>query len=198
MHRDWAGVKKLRHLGAHVICLDETGFLIMPVLRRAWAPCGMTPTLPVGARSHEKVSGIGALIVSPRRRHFTLALALYPRGNIRGPQVLRFLRHLARHVRDPFILLWDRGRSHQAALLYARGCSLAHPRCHVVWFPPYAPDPNPVELLRSYLKDGRLANFTPNTTDEIQASVSRERRRLARHPELLRSFFRHSALPFHV
>ena len=34
--------------------------------------------------------------------------------------------------------------------------------------------------------------------DEIQASVSRERRRLARHPELLRSFFRHSALPFHV
>ena len=117
MHRDWAGVKKLRHLGAHVICLDETGFLIMPVLRRAWAPCGMTPTLPVGARSHEKVSGIGALIVSPRRRHFTLALALYPRGNIRGPQVLRFLRHLARHVRDPFILLWDRGRSHQAALV---------------------------------------------------------------------------------
>src|SRR5438876_5241187 len=77
---------------------------MMPVLRRTWAPCGMTPTLSVSVHSHEKVSGIGALIVSPRRRHLTLALALYPRRNIRGPQVLRFLRHLACHVRGPFVL----------------------------------------------------------------------------------------------
>ena len=45
---------------------------MMPVLRRTWAPCGITPTLPVRGRSHEKVSGIGALIVSPRRRRITL------------------------------------------------------------------------------------------------------------------------------
>ena len=85
---------------------------MMPVLRRTWAPCGVTPTVSVRARSHEKVSGIGALIVSPRRRQITLALALHPHRNIRGPEVLRFLRHLARQVRGPFILLWDRGRSH--------------------------------------------------------------------------------------
>ena len=64
---------------------------MMPVLRRTWAPCGATPTVPVRARSHEKVSGIGALIVSPRRRQITLALALHPHRNIRGPEVLRFL-----------------------------------------------------------------------------------------------------------
>jgi len=169
---------------------------MMPVLRRTWARCGATPTLPVRARSHEKVSGIGALIVSPRRRHITLALALYPHRNIRGPEVLRFLRQLARHVRGPFILLWDRGRSHRHALV--RTWLSAHPRCHAVWFPPYAPELNPVELLWSYLKYGRLANFVPDTTDDIQTTVSRERRRLTRHPELLRSFFRHSALPFRV
>ena len=67
-----------------------------------------------------------------------------------------------------------------------------------MWFPPYAPDLNPVELLWGYLKYGRLANLTPDTVDDIQSNVCRERRRLARHPELLRSFFRHSALPFHV
>ena len=168
----------------------------MPVLRRTWARRGTTPTLSVRARSHEKVSGIGALIVSPHRRQITLALALHPRLNIRGPQVLRFLRQLARHVRGPFILLWDRGRSHKHALV--RNWLDHHPRCDVVWFPPYAPELNPVELLWSSLKYGRLANFAPNTTDEIQASVRRERRRLARHPDLFRSFFRHSALPFHV
>ena len=106
---------------------------MMPVLRRTWAPCGETPSFTVRARSHEKVSGIGALIVSPRRRRITLALALHPRRNIRGPQVRRFLRHLARHVRGPFVLVWDRGRSHQHALVQA--WLAAHPRCHLVWFP---------------------------------------------------------------
>ena len=91
---------------------------------------------------------------------------------------------------------WDRGRSHKHHLV--RAWLTAHPRCHIVWFPPYAPDLNPVELLWSYLKYGRLANFAPDTTKDIQTAVSRERRRVARHPELLRSFFRHSALSFRV
>jgi len=55
-----------------------------------------------------------------------------------------------------------------------------------------------VELLWSYLKYGRLANLAPDTLDDIQTNVCRERRRLAQHPDVLRSFFRHSALPFHV
>jgi transposase len=169
---------------------------MMPVLRRTWAPCGDTPRLAVRARSHEKVSGIGALIVSPRRRRISLALALHPRINIRGPQVLHFLRHLTRHVRGPVIVVWDRGRAHKHALV--RAWLATHPRCHIVWFPPYAPDLNPVELLWSYLKYGRLANFAPDTVETIQASVRRERRRLGHRPELLRSFFRHSALPFDV
>lgn len=179
-----------------MICLDETGFLMMPVLRRTWAPRGITPTFAVRARSHEKVSGIGALVVSPRRRQITLALALYPRLNIRGPQVLRFLRHLARHVRGPVILVWDRGNPHKHVLV--RAWLARHPRWTLVWFPPYAPELNPVELLWGYLKYGRLANLTPDSVGDIQSNVCRERRRLARHPELLRSFFRHSALPFHV
>jgi|SRR5687768_15251815 len=169
---------------------------MMPVLRRTWAPCGTTPTLAVRARSHEKVSGIGALIVSPRRRQLTLALALYPRLNIRGPQVLRFLRHLARHVRGPVILVWDRGNPHKHHVV--RAWLATHPRWHIVWLPPYAPELNPVELVWGYFKYGRLANVAPDTVDEIQHHVRRERRRLARHQPLLRSFFRHSALPFRV
>jgi transposase len=169
---------------------------MMPVLRRTWAPCGTTPTFSVRARSHEKVSGIGALVVSPRRRQITLALAPYPRLNIRGPQVLRFLRHLARHVRGPVILIWDRGNPHKHRLV--RAWLARHPRWAIVWLPPYAPDLNPVELLWSYLKYGRLANFAPDTVDEIRAHVCRERRRLGGRPQLLRSFFRHSALPLRV
>lgn len=167
-----------------------------PLLRRTWGQRGVTPTIAVRARAHEKVSGIGALAVSPRRRRVTLALALRAKDNIRGPQVQAFLRHLHRQVRGPVVLLWDRGPSHRHRQV--RAWLAAHPRCHVVWLPPYAPELNPVEQLWSYLKYGRLANFAPDDVLDIQRAVRRERRHLARRPSLLKSFFRHSDLPFRV
>ena len=54
-----------------------------PLLRRTWGQRGVTPTLAVRARHHEKVSGIGALIVSPHRRRLTLAPTLRVKDNIR-------------------------------------------------------------------------------------------------------------------
>lgn len=170
--------------------------MMTPVLRRTWGRRGSTPTLAVRARSHEKVSGIGALLVSPRRRRLRLALALYPDDNIRGPAVLRFLRHLHRHVDGPAVLLWDRGRSHRHREV-SQWLAL-HRRWHVVWFPPYAPELNPVEQLWTYLKYGRLANFTPDDVAEIHGEVRREIVRLRRRPALFRSFVHHSALPFRV
>jgi hypothetical protein len=52
--------------------------------------------------------------------------------------------------------------------------------------------------LWSYLKYGRLANLALDTVDEMCRHVTRERRRLACRPQLLRSFFRYSGLPFRV
>jgi hypothetical protein len=117
---------------------------MLPVLHRTWAPCGVTPPLAVRARAHEKVSGIGALAVSPRRRQLTLALALYLRQNIRGPQVRRFLQHLGRHVRGPVVLVWDRGLPHKHRVVTA--WLVAHRRWHHAWLLPYAPELNPVDL----------------------------------------------------
>src|SRR5437870_9342355 len=169
---------------------------MMPVLRRTWAPCGLTPTLSVRTRSHEKVSGIGALIVSPRRRQLTLALARTRDATFGAPRWCAFfaISGATSAVHSSWFGIGDALTSTSSC---RAGCMLI-PRCHIVWFPPYAPDLNPVELLWSYLKYGRLANLAPDTVDDIQSNVRRERRRLTRHPQLLRSFFRHSALPFRV
>jgi transposase len=167
-----------------------------PLLRRTWGRRGVTPALSVRARHHEKVSGIGALIVSPRRRRLTLALTLRVKDNIRGPQVLRFLQHLHRMFPGPVVLVWDLGRSHRAVIV--RQWLAAHPSWHVTWFPPYAPELNPVEQRWTYLKYGRLANFAPETVEQVRDEVRREVRRLRPRSTLLRSFFRHSALSFRV
>ncbi len=169
---------------------------MQPLLRRTWGRRGVTPTVDVRARRHEKVSGLGALVVSPYRQRLALALALHPKANIRGPQVLDFLRALNRHYRDAFVLLWDRGRPHRHRAV--RAWLEAHPRWHVAWLPPYAPELNPAEQVWTYLKYGRLANFAPDNVSEIHREVRHEARRLGRRQPLLRSLFRHSALPFRV
>ena len=93
--------------------------MMAPLIRRTWARRGQTPALVVSRRSHEKVSGIGALVVSPRRRRITLYLALHPKKNVRGPEVLDFLHQLRRHNPGHLLLLWDQGRSHRHQVVRA-------------------------------------------------------------------------------
>jgi Winged helix-turn helix len=59
IQQEWPRVKKLARRRAHLICLHETGFMMLPVLRRTWAraPCGLTPLLAVHARSRERAPG---------------------------------------------------------------------------------------------------------------------------------------------
>jgi transposase len=149
--------------------------------------------LAVRTRFHEKVSGIGALSVTPRRRRVTLYLALHPRENIRGPQILQVLRRLNR-LGGPVVMLWDRARPHQHRQI--RRWLAARGHWHVEWFPPYAPDLNPVDYLWAYLKYGRLPNFTPTEVTEIQQAVQREARDLTHRPTILKSFFQHAKLLF--
>lgn len=73
-------------------------------------------------------------------------------------------------MRGPFILVWNRGHSHTHALV--RAWLATHRRCHIAWFPPYAADLNPVELLWGYLKYGRLANLAPDTVEDIHRHES--------------------------
>ncbi len=37
--------KKVQRLKAHLAFLDESGFLLIPTVRRTWAPRGQTPLL---------------------------------------------------------------------------------------------------------------------------------------------------------
>jgi transposase len=53
---------------AHIAFVDETGFMLAPLVRRTYAPRGQTPTYRV-ADKHGRISVIGAILVSPGRTH---------------------------------------------------------------------------------------------------------------------------------
>ena len=164
-----------------------------PVVRRTWAVKGRTPIIRPRGRSFEKVSGAGALVISPKGRRLRWYLSLLPKENFRWRRLLTFPRNPRRHVRGPVILLWDRSQSHKHAQV--REFLTAHAGWSIELLPSYAPELNPVEDFWSYFKFGRLANFAPATVADIRPAVRRETRRTRRSQHLLRAIANRCALP---
>lgn len=160
--------------------------------RRTWSPRGRTPSLPQRTRSHQKVSVIAALCVAPGRERVRLYFRLHPGANINAARVAGFLRQLGRQLDGPIVLLWDRLLAHRARSVQAllgRATGL-----RAFFFPPYAPELNPVEYLWGWLKLNPLANWAPSEVEALAAAARRHGRSLQRKPQLLRSFVRHSPL----
>jgi len=185
------GKKNATRLGAYLVFVDESGFLLIPSVRKTWAPRGQTPILRIWQR-RDKISVISAISVSPRRR----CLGLYYRlqtANIRRPDVCTFLRHLLRHLRGAVILLWDNGRIHKGPPIQQL-CD-AFPRLHLEYFPAYAPELNPDEGVWTLAK-GDLANGRPDHTSALRAHLRTSLTKIRRSQQKLRGCITGSELPF--
>lgn len=174
-----------------MVFLDESGLLLLPVVRRTWSRRGETPVLRHVGRNHKKVSAIAALCVSPDRREVRLYFQLLVDANFNRAAVRAFLKQLARHFHDPLLLLWDRAKIHGG--LHTEVLLDVMEWRHF-YFPPYAPELNPVEYLWSYLKTNPLANLACPEVALLAAAGRRHARSLQHQPDLLRSFIRHSPL----
>ncbi len=160
-------------------------------MRKTWAPRGCTPILRHSAK-HDRISTISALTVSSRHRHLGLYVN-FSRDNITGVEVVRFLRHLLRHLAGPIVLLWDGGTIHRRALVTA--FLHRHPRLHVYRFPAYAPDLNPDEFVWAQAKRF-LANGAAMDIEALAVDVRRAVYRVKRSHRLLRSCLHASQLPW--
>ena len=68
------------------------------------------------------------------------------------------------------------------------------PRLHVEWFPGYAPELNPDELVWAHFK-ATLANGHPQDLHELERILGRISKDVGHRPALIRSFVTGSALP---
>lgn len=188
--------KKATRLGAALIFIDETGLMLRPVVRRTWAPIGRTPLLHHPQRRCGKISAIGALSISPQRRFLNLHLHLYVGGDISEEEVIVFLREMLRRQRAHMILIWDRLKQHCSKAV--REFIAAHPRLHVEYFPPYAPELNPVEGVWSELNCQRLANHGVEDLDELQRLTTSEAIAMRPRQDLLRGCLKATGLPIRL
>lgn len=166
---------------------------MLPTVRRTWAPRGQTPILHHRTRSHRKISTIGALTISPRRRRLGLYLHWHPDKNIAATEIIDFLHDLLRHLRGNVVLVWDRLSGHRSKQL--RDWRTIYPRLTIEWLPPYAPELNPIEYAWGNFKYHRTANHGLCELDDVYTQARRVADEIAGNQSLLRSFVRAARLP---
>ena len=171
---------------------DESGVSLLPVVRRTWAPRGVTPVI----RHH----------FNWKRASMAAALCYGSRG---GGAQLAFHHQADAYNTDTLIqaldqlriflggqkatLLWDGLPAHRSL---AMGAWLRRQRHWLVAerLPGYAPDLNPVEALWSNLKGVELANLAGDTIDEVTTAAERGIQRIRQTHHLAYSFLRHCGL----
>lgn len=189
-------MRAARQRDAHLVFLDESGFMLTPVVRRTLAPRGVTPILPVSGR-RDRISAISCITLSPRQYRPGLYFELLPtNANANAEQVVAFLKELKQSL-PRFTVVWDQSRIHSRARL-VKDFLAANPSIKAEDFPGYMPDLNPDEGVWGYTKYGRLANFAPTNAEELRQRVDAELRELKRRAYFLYRFIDHTNLPLQL
>jgi len=184
------GQKKSCDNGWPIVLIDESGYMLQPVVRRTWAPKGETP-IQYSWDRHDRLSVITGITVSPVRQRLGLCFQIH-RQNVNFEKVIEFITLLHRWLRRKFILVLDRYSAHRKAV---RLMQEAHPDWfEVEWLPAYAPDLNPVEMVWNHSKYGDLANFIPEDVDDLHQAVTTSLEDTRLQAQLMRSFFKYAGL----
>lgn len=182
---------------ARIVLLDESGFLISPVVRRTLAPRGHTPLLDC-SDSHDRISVASAITLSPQALRVGLHFMLLgDNKNFHGEEVVLFLQQLRGEVGSRLTVVWDRNKIHSSAKV-VKAWLAKHPAVVVEEFPSHAPDTNPDEEVWCWTKYSQLCNLAPADLTELRQKVWDCLSQLKGQPQLLKSFILHARLALHL
>jgi transposase len=138
--------------GRTIVFVDQSGFYLLPMVVRTYAPVGKTPILKENlTRDHLSVmSGItldGKLYMLEQERAF------------KGEDAVRFLKHLMRQIPGKLLVVWDGSPIHRGRMVKDFLASGASSRLQLEQLPGYAPDLNPDEGVWKHLKCVELRNL---------------------------------------
>ena len=166
-----------------------------PLLRRTWAPRGQTPVLRQRGKQREKISIAAALWWAPwQQRQLGIIDQTLKNAYFNNHRMAEFLEHLMRELPHRLIVIWDGGGMHKGDPI-REAVHRFTPRLSLERLPPYAPMLNPVELLWSWLKHSRLANYAPPDADTLQQRIRQELDVVSTDEDFLKSMWRASELP---
>jgi putative transposase len=185
--------KKARRRGASLVLIDESGLLMLPLVRRSWSLRGHPPVLLYKSGHRERVSVAAALWLTPRRDRLGLSYQTLLNDYFNNERVAAFLERLLREI-GPMVVIWNGGTMHKgdpirALVQRSKGAVVIEP------MPPQGAELMPVEQLWAWLKYGQLCNFAPENAGQLRGIVRGILGRVRKDQNRLRGFFHASSLP---
>jgi transposase len=172
--------KRADEEGATIVWVDESGFYLLPLAVRTWAPRGETPILRVPL-TRDHLSAISAITLDGR-------LFLQVRkDNYDGEAVVGFLRVLMRKIAGKILLIWDGSPIHHGQVVKDFLRAGATKRLQLERLPGYAPDLNPDEGIWNSLKRVELGNVCCSDLGDLRHHLLRAGVRLRHKPEVIRA-----------
>lgn len=113
----------------------------------------------------------------------------------KGPDVVRFLRHLLRHLTGKLLVIWDGSPIHRCQVVKGFLAAEAAQRLNLEALPGYAPDVNPVEGIWRYLKRVELRNRCCHDLTELRREVRHATARLRHKNPILKASIQHAGYP---
>ena len=106
----------------------------------------------------------------------------------RGPDVVRFLKHVLRHISGKVLVVWDGLPAHRSQPVKAFLQDGAAKRLHLEQLPAYAPDLNPDEGVWNYLKYVEMRNLCCHDLPELRLELRKALARLRHKVHVIQSF----------
>lgn len=181
---------------AHVAFLDESGFMLQPLVRRTLARRGQRVTMRCSAR-RDRLSVISCVTLSPQAMRAGLYFGAWINQNIHGEEVVGFLEYLSKQVRGEWTVVWDRSKIHGKSRA-VQAWLARHPQVVVEDFPGYDPDGNPDEWVWSWAKYDKLCNLCPIDVQHLFDAVWDALEELKHQPSLLASFVMAAGVPLRL
>jgi transposase len=151
---------------------------------RTYAPRGQTPILRVPL-SWDHLSAISAITPSGQ-----LYVMTQPRA-FDGTAIVRFLKHLLRHIAGKLLIIWDRLPAHHGQVVKDFLAQGGTRRIHLEQLPPYAPDLNPDEGVWRYLKTVEMKNLCCHDLAQLASELRKAIARLRHKTDVLLACFQH-------
>jgi transposase len=157
--------------GRTIAFADQSGFYLLPMVVRTYAPVGKTPILKENL-TRDHLSAMSAI---------TLEGKLYmieQERSFKGEDAVRFLKHLMRRIPGKLLVVWDGSPIHCGGAVKDFLASGAASRLQLEQLPGYAPDLNPDEGIWKHLKCVELKNLCCESLAELKVELRKAKERL--------------------
>ena len=189
LDEDYPFIKKRAKLfGGEIYWGDETGVRNQCQHTRGYAPKGQTPIVKTQAK----------------RLSFNMISAITNQGTVRFMTyhesmtvkvLLKFFKRLIKDAKRKVFLILDNLKVHHAHLV-RDWLSKHRDEIEVYYLPSYSPEMNPDEYLNGDLKH-RIRSAAPaRNLKQLKHTVVGHMRKLQKHPERVKSYFKHRDIAY--